>query len=336
MENKVILIDGSVLSFRSIFNWGQLTLKKIEGKIPEDQFIMPSHYTYLSMIISVLKKIMVSKNDKIILAMDGLRSWRRLFYSPYKNQRKEQRDKHDHIDWMEHWNKIEEVNNALHKYTQINVVKLNDVLSYEDLINSEEGIKFLEPNSELFGKTWGIEGDDLIAYACKYFSNQKCVVVTIDKDLYQLKYFDNVEIFSMNLKTPKGKNGAYVINCDPLKILNDKCRLGDVSDNIIINKENPDEDAEIRRFIIDVLNFPSFLDKPIKNVLDNLDYNKENYIENLPFYSTKKKTLAHRFLEIYTDKNYVSYEYCKKLHEKKEAEKKEKAKEKREMKKAGK
>lgn len=322
--SKVILIDGSVLSFRSILNWAQLIRKKNEGKIAKSQFILPSHYTYFSMIISVLKKVGVNKDDILILALDGRNSWRRAFFPEYKAQRKGERDKAEEVDWAEHWKKIDEINVKLHKYSHINVLRMDSVFNYEDLINSEEGMKFINPDLNKFSEEYGIEGDDIISQACHFYKDKECIVITIDKDLYQLDYLDNVKIFSMNLRTPKGKNGAYVLDCDPLKIISDKCRLGDKSDNIIVDKNFPEKDAELRRFIIDVLNPISFLAEPIESILSTLKP-KENVIQRLPFYKEGKKSLASRFNEIYTDKNLVTWDYCVKLAEKKK-KKKEKVK----------
>lgn len=324
--SKVVLIDGGTLTFKSIHAWSTQRKKQIEGKISEDQFIMPSHYVYFSMIISALKKIGINKEDIIIIANDGRSSFRKAFYPEYKGQRKALRDKEEHVDWLYHWKKIDEINQSLHNYSQINVIKLDYNFSYEDLINSEEGQKLIDPNSKLFDKRFSCEADDIIAVACKYYKDKTCIVVTGDKDLYTLDYFDNVKVFSTNLKTPKGKNGAYVIGCNPLKILNDKCRLGDVSDNIIIDKNFPEKDAEVRKFIIDVLNIPSFLKEPIENELKQLNINKKTYIEKLPFYKKDKKSLAHRFMEIYTDKNLVTWDYCSEYFKNKAEKNKKKRK----------
>jgi len=71
--SKVILLDGGVFTHRAIFNWNMSQQRKLQSKT--DMLVMPSHYTYFLLMISALKKIGVSKGDKVILCLEG-HSWR--------------------------------------------------------------------------------------------------------------------------------------------------------------------------------------------------------------------------------------------------------------------
>lgn len=337
---KVILIDGGKYVFASIEQWGGLYLaaikeecRRIDPNYNEETdleifataqknvdynlrtrklYISSSDYTFFSMLISMLKKVKVDQGDLVILAMDGQNSWRKAFYPLYKANRGEVRDKKTHIDYPEHYARIQEVIDLLQQNSEIHCVKLNDAFTYEDLINSPEGMKFIEPDVRKFSQSYGIESDDLLAVGSKYFRDQEVICVTGDRDCYQLAYYPNVKVFSSNLKTPKGKNGAYLIDVDPLKIISEKCRKGDESDNILVDPDYPEQDSEVRRFIIDLLNIPTFLEAPVIEEFKRLVPKKNNF-NNLPF----PNSLANRFPEIYTEKNYVSFEYCMKQHQRK-------------------
>ena len=86
--SKVIIVDMSVLSFKSIFNF-ELALKYKKG----GDYTLPASYTYFSSLISCLKKIGVDSQTEIILALDD-KSWRKNICADYKAQRQEAREKH--------------------------------------------------------------------------------------------------------------------------------------------------------------------------------------------------------------------------------------------------
>ena len=68
---KVVIVDMSVLAFKSIFNY-ELALKFHKNST----FNLPASYTYVSSLISCLKKINISSDDTVILALDD-KSWRK-------------------------------------------------------------------------------------------------------------------------------------------------------------------------------------------------------------------------------------------------------------------
>lgn len=156
--------------------------------------------------------------------------------------------------------------------------------------------------------TYVIEGD-IIVHNC---------------DLYQLSYFENVKIWSFNLKKIKQGTGGYAQIKSPLSIIADKVRLGDLSDNIIVDKIADTELEQKRReFIINLLDLPEWVYNPIAEVLKSLP-KKEIFKEKLPY----PTSLAIRFWEIYKEDKIVTFEYCKELMAKREVRKKKKQREK--------
>jgi len=304
--SKIILLDCSVLSHRSIFSFGSLTLKKIQGKLPYSFFIPPAPYTYFSQIISVLKKIGVEKDDTVIMVIDD-HSWRKNYDANYKANRAEFRESFKHIDWAKEYDKINKINEQLKEATNFNFVRVKNC-----------------------------ESDDIIATACKYFDNQICVVVSIDADLDQLAFYNNVRMFSPLIKF-KGNKGAYKQIDNPLAIIEKKSRLGDKSDNILVGANDTEQDYELRKFLVDLINLPEFVKAPIINELCHLP-KKELHPELLPFWTTAegKPGLGQRFLQIYDKKDVITFEECIEYAEKRKKRLAKKSKEKRDAKKKAK
>ena len=87
MRKKVVFIDWNIFVYKAIFSW-----HRTKNGIPPT-------YTCLSMIVSCLKRIGLTSDDLIILAIDSPSgSWRKDVDSNYKANRKTLREKHD-IDW---------------------------------------------------------------------------------------------------------------------------------------------------------------------------------------------------------------------------------------------
>ena len=323
--SKVILIDGGAIMFNSIHLQGSMKLLQQEGKLSDSAFIAPIGYTYFSMIISALKRIGIEKNDKVIVALDARNSWRKSFYREYKGQRKALREKQTHIDWDQAWIDVEKINNQLNESTDWHFLKFDNVINLLDILRTEEGENLIGDNYEdwMFDYNYGFEADDIQSVAVRTFPDQEVILVTGDKDLYMLAFYSNTKIYSLNLKKIKGGKGGYAVVDKPLKILADKIRLGDVSDNIIVDKTNDTELEQLRReFIINLCHLPDWVENPIKTVLENLPEKITDYTK-LPF----QNSLAKRFPQIYEKKNILTYEYCAQLQEKRKEAKKKKAKE---------
>ena len=287
--SKVICIDTSTLFFPCVFNWERQIIKKKESNF--DIFVPPAHYVYFTSLLSALKRIGVDKDDIVILATEG-KSWRKEVAGYYKAQRAEAREKHELINWDRQFAKLNEVNNALNVSTNWHVVR-----------------------------EWNSEADDICSVCCRFYKDKEVIIVTIDKDLHQLAYYSNVKIFNMTKKC-KGGKGMYEKVDAPLKIIADKVRLGDVSDNIIVDKQNDTEnDAWLRHKIINLLELPIEIENAITDILNNLSQ-KELNLDDLPDFKDAKK----KFLKIYEKDKVITYDYCVNLLEKRKNRKKKEKK----------
>ena len=321
--SKIITIDSSGLVHRAIFSWNVQNKLKKQGKM---KMVLPSSYNYFQMLIGILKRIGVEKDDTIIIAGDGRNSWRKAFYPEYKAQRKAFRESYEDIDWTYHYGIIGKVLDQLKESTNWNVVWLSKCFNYCDLYFTKEGDKFLtEEKIPDWDMEFGIEADDVMAYACQYFKDKEVVVVTGDADLEQLAVYSNTKIFTMNVKY-KGGRGVYKVIPNGYKILEKKIRLGDVSDNILPGRtdEGTENDAKIRELIIDLIHLPEFVTEPIKEAFESMKPNELD-LNGLPF----PKSLAKRFPQIYTEAHIITYEDCIKRAEKKKKQASQKRKQKK-------
>jgi hypothetical protein len=320
------VLDLGSLTFQAIFSaFAQQKLRN-EGKISEESFVMPCSYLFFMSLISLLKRIGCSKDDIIILAGDGKNSWRKAFDKNYKGQRDALRQKFA-INWIEEYQKIGKVINQIDEATDFHIVWISGLWNGLDLINTPEGEKYLNIEDLDLLTEYSCEADDVAAVCCKVFSNtHEIILVTKDADWEMLTTYPNTKFFSMNTKY-KGGTGVYKPVDNGYKVLEKKIRLGDVSDNILVDKENDTErDKEIRKLIIDLINLPEFVEKPIRNILNAL-VKKDSHFEKLPF----PRSLALRFPDIYCSKNIITYqESLQRLERKKKMFKNKKAKLKKE------
>lgn len=301
--NKVILLDLGSLTHTCIFNWNSLKQKEINNQLPENTWIPPSHYTFTLSLISLLKRVGVSKEDTVILAGDGRNSWRKNFYPAYKAQRDEFRKSHELIDWKFHYSKINQTIEAINEATNFHIIWLSNLWNVADLLFSEEGQKFVNEDEIDETLEYSPEADDIISVASRYFSDKEIVIISKDADLEMLCN-ERVKFFSMNTKW-KGGTGIYKEVANPYKILAKKIEKGDISDNILPGKtdDNSEKAQQIRELIIDLMNLPKWVENPIIEVLKNLSEKKEDY-SKLPF----QNSLAKRWHQIYEGKNIITYE----------------------------
>lgn len=326
---KVIVIDGGVFCHKAILAWEAQMKLKSEGKLKSD-FIPDPDYTYMLMILSCLKKIELTRDDMIIIAQDGRNSWRKAFYTIYKENRKKFRKQQQFVDWGKEYERINNINERLHESTDWQFIKLDLAFNFADLCNTEEGKKFnIDKHNIDYDTFFGIEADDIQAYAVEYFSDKEVICVTIDGDLAQLAYYDNFKFFSPNIKFRNG-SGCYKIIENPLKVLSDKIRLGDKKDNILKSDTDSQEHVELRNLLINLLKLPNFLKREIKEVFDNIQPKTIDY--NLLPFKNSIGTEAN-FDKIYKNDKVITYEDAVKRHIRAEKKKKNKTKEKREQKK---
>ena len=281
----------------------------------------------MNSLISMLKRVGVSKDDIIILAGDGRNSWRKAFDKNYKAQRKAVREEFD-INWSVEYGKINKVISKLDEATNFYLVWESGNYNYLDLLNVEEGEKYIdiEQLNEPLETEFSWEADDIAGVCCKVFKDKDIILITKDADWEMLAVNPNVKFFSMNIKW-KGGTGVYKQVDNGYKILEKKIRLGDVSDNIKVSENDTERDKEIRRLIIDLINLPKWVEDPIREVLENLP-KKECNFDLLPF----PNSLARRFPQIYANDKIITVEdSIKRTERKKKKAKKKKIKLKKQM-----
>jgi len=286
MSNKVILIDSSGIFVPTVKVCNRLKMQKAQTGYP--LFVMPAHTMYFNSLISSLSKIGVNEDDIIIMAEEG-KSWRKDLASFYKAQREGLRDKDTFTDWKHEFEMLNKLHSQLNNATNWYFVRHNN-----------------------------LEADDVIAIACRYFKDKEIIIVSGDKDLFQLAFYENVKIFTLNKKI-NGSKGMYEVVDNPLKIISDKCKKGDVGDNILVEPNETEEDAELRRVLVNLLELPPEIEqKGIDALNEALSYSKSLHLENLPEF----KGVQEKFLKIYKKDKIITSEYCTALKEKRVIRKK--------------
>jgi len=261
-RNKVIIVDYSIFMFRAIF----------AGR--KNKQMTPT-YNCVNMIVSCLRKIGVEPTDKIILACDYGRSWRKELSKEYKADREKKRKQYKDIDWDKRFKEFNQLIEDLDKSTSWLVVK-----------------------------EWSFEFDDFASVAPRYFKNNEIIIISYDKDMEQLCSYPNVKLFSPLIKY-KGKKGAYKLVEDPYKVLADKIEK-EASDNLK-SKIVTTKDYELRETLVSLLKLPRHIEEKIVEIYSNLK--EKQYIDKdrIPF----KKDLKKRIINLYNDKkNIVDYEEC--------------------------
>ena len=272
--SKVIFIDWSVFMFRAIFASLHNTA-------------VPSVYTAFAMIISNLKKIGVTPDDRIIIACDKGKSWRKSVDCSYKAQRKAGREKFP-IDWDKQFASFDWLLGEVDKATSWNVVGAES-----------------------------LEADDWMAVGSRFFVDNEVILITTDSDLEQMWKYKNVKIFSP-IKKCAGKSGKGAYKIPPpdfnvYKLLSQKIRK-ETADNLV-NPILSQEDYDKRKQIVSLLELPDNIENTIRERLANLK-NKETNIELLPF-----KSIRERFKTLYNTDKIVTYKESMKKRKKRRKKK---------------
>jgi len=229
---------------------------------------IPVTYTYLRMLVGYFKKLKVTFKDNIIIALD-FGSWRKEVDKNYKAQRKDFRESFEEKEWWDN------------RYAEFN-----------DLY---EKMKISMPVNLL--KIYKCEADDIISVACRYYSDNEIIIVSTDRDLEQLCYYENVKIFS-----PISKKFKEVKN--PMKILLEKIN-GDKSDNLL-EKPHTEEEYEIRKKIVSLLELPNYIEQMIKEEMSKVAP-RNLYLHKIPF-RTIRAELENLYTEKGTDEELTDFE----------------------------
>lgn len=182
-EPRTIIIDEGVLTAKAINSWGSVKLKILNGLLPPSTFLPPVSYIWFSMVLGVLKRIGITKEDLILIARDKTTSFRKFFYPAYKSQRWAQREEKSHIDWMYHYKVIDEFLDQLQESTNWHVLWHPKFWNGADLLFTEQGQKFInedELDLELLDKSFSVEADDWIASAGAFYTDREVIFASID------------------------------------------------------------------------------------------------------------------------------------------------------------
>lgn len=243
MANENNISDFDVSNFDHI--WERF-YNEIQDEVKNKQFyLMYGPATYLLMVIGYLKKIGITFEDTIILAMD-YGSWRKDIDTEYKRQRAAMRDeKMPKWWWKEQYNTFNEFFDKFNNYSNWHQIKI-----------------------------YKMEADDVASVAIRKIDADEKIMISSDEDWQQLCVIPNTKVFS-----PYSKK--YKIVKDPESILLKKIYKGDISDNLLTVPQTEKEFAK-RKLIVDLLHLPQHIEEPIKQALIDLPM-KNLYVNKVPF-----------------------------------------------------
>jgi len=188
---KTICFDVNNLAVRNLFGPDVLTLDPKDKKHVIDTNYDLLKYRVFDAIYKSLYK--VNGVREVVLAMDDRRSWRKLYWTKYKANRKTAREKLD-LDWDEYFVMYDEFMQEIKDHFPFKVIKIKDA-----------------------------EADDVIGGLVHMYP-QDFHIISTDKDFLQLSQ-PRVSIFNPLKK-------VYVEHPNPELFLVQECFTGQSKDNI--------------------------------------------------------------------------------------------------------
>jgi len=214
---------------------------------------MPITYTCIRMILSILKLLSLKETDLIIFAIDSSKgNWRKQLDTNYKANRADIRKKSG-LDWDELFGEFSEFLENINVSTPFHVVEIDN-----------------------------LEADDIIAYGCRYYKDDDCIIVSSDTDYEQLTAFENVKLLSSNSK-------KFKIVKNPYKSLAKKIQY-EKTDNLISPILNQ-QDFDLRNKIVNLLTLPAEVESPIHFELSKITDTKDFDIELFRFEKLQQEIL---------------------------------------------
>ena len=183
-DGKVVLFDFNNLVFRNFF------IKEVEPHSEKPDFMLWRYNIFNSIYQSLWKEEPVVE---VVIAVDDRNSWRKSYFSRYKESRKKQRDKSD-VNWELMFGNINKLVSDLKHYMPFKIIK-----------------------------TRSAEADDIIAIIAKNI-DERVVIISNDEDYLQL-CSDRIVLYNPGKK-------KHVKCDDPKKFLVEKIMLGQKKDDI--------------------------------------------------------------------------------------------------------
>jgi len=191
-SNKLLLIDGHNLVFRTIFVAAAVAKRDM---LTDNELYDYWRYLMLNNIFNLIKDF---KPSRVVMTIDGRDNWRKDVYKEYKAKRKVDRDSNMSIDFKTFWPIMDEF---ISSFT--NIFKNIIILQIDRC-----------------------EGDDIIAILAKQeMKNGEVVIITSDKDFIQLLQYKNISLYNPIKR-------KLVKSVDPKKDLELKIISGDKSDGV--------------------------------------------------------------------------------------------------------
>lgn len=188
---KTVCFDASNLAIRNLF--GPEVITYVSGDKKKVESVNYELFKY-RMIDGIYKSLFkIGSVDEVVLAMDDRRSWRRMYWTKYKANRKSARERLD-LDWDDYYKEYGDYMDEIASHLPFKVINIKDS-----------------------------EADDVIG-TLVHNKPQNFYVVSTDKDFLQL-CSPRVKIFNPLKK-------AHVEHPNPELFLVEECLRGQAKDNI--------------------------------------------------------------------------------------------------------
>ena len=208
----------------------------------------------MNMVIASLKRLALTPDDIIILAVDSREgSWRKEVDKNYKSNRKEQREKQTDIDWDYMFEKFNALLRQLDLYSPFILIEIPK-----------------------------LEADDVMAAGAQFFKDNEVILVTHDSDMEMLSIYKNVKIFSPISKKFKKTGNPYHLLAKKIK--------KETVDNLItpiLTKEDYDK----RMKIVNLIDLPEKIKNKVFDRLEQLNFTKDYDLSKLGIIDIKKRFL---------------------------------------------
>ncbi len=254
----VLLVDFNNLLFRTLF------AKDVAVKTPNPNYDLWRYLLYESVYLQI-KHI---RATEVVLAVDDPNSWRKSYFSRYKESRKSKREKQE-LDWKFIFSEMDSYLRDLKHHMPFKVIKIRSA-----------------------------EADDVIAVIAQTISTgERCVISSNDEDYLQL--------CSKRVKIWNPTKRKFVQHNRPRKFLLEKILMGQAKDDIFNIKTPSDYPVGKRKPPMGPETVKKVLAGDVKKWIMENDY-LGNFKRNqvLIDFNHIPNTIRNRILEAYDQYNF--------------------------------